>query len=134
VAADEGGNCDGDEEDEDDILPDVWVKRCDPKHNTVTKTGQWWEHQDESLKIRDVFKTAGGDPEELSQKKWCVEIVAKKGDYVIALVNEEGKELGKVLGEYHYLHLKADVRVERSHRWTQTFQSARKRRCALRII
>jgi len=94
--ADEG---EGDDECDDDVIPDVWVKKWDTDHNTVTKTGQWWEHQPETLKIREVFATAGSSSsDDTSQKQqWKVEIVAKKGDYVIALVNDNGKELGKAV-------------------------------------
>ena len=96
MAPDEGG--DDEAADEDDIIPDVWIKKWDPGHNAVTKTGQWWEHQDESLKIGDVFKGAEAGLTDGSQKKWYIEIVAKKGDYVVALVNDNGQELGKALG------------------------------------
>jgi hypothetical protein len=104
MAPDEGG--DEEEADEDDLIPDVWIRKWDPGHNAVTKTGQWWEHQNETLKIGDVFKAAEAGSADMSQKKWCVEIVAKKGDYVVALVNDNGQESGKALGAYSVLSLK----------------------------
>jgi hypothetical protein len=96
MVPDEGG--DDEEADEDDVIPDIWVKRWDPGHNAVTKTGQWWEHQNEALKLRDVFMTAEAGSADISQKKWCVEIVTRRSDYVVALVNDNGQELGKALG------------------------------------
>lgn len=85
------GSDDEDEDDGDsDLIPDVWVKKWDPGHNSVTKTGQWWEWQNESTKIRDIFPTTPG-------AKGSVEVVARKGDYVVALIEDNGVEKGKVL-------------------------------------
>jgi len=92
-------NEEDEDENEDEMIPDVWIKRWDTTHNSVTKTAQWWEHQDESLKIREVFERAAGGTADLSQMKRSIEVVARKGDYVVALVNDNGQELGKALGK-----------------------------------
>jgi hypothetical protein len=47
-----------------------------------------------------------------------VEFVFKKEDCIIALVKEDGKELGKVFPEPKY------CMIERPHCWIQTFQLA----------
>ncbi|KIM24271.1 hypothetical protein M408DRAFT_331810 [Serendipita vermifera MAFF 305830] len=93
VNANGDGETEGSEdEDEGDInlIPDVWVKKRDPAHNSVTKTGQWWEFHSELTKIRDIFPTTPGS-------KGSVEIVARKGDYVVALTEDNGVEKAKVL-------------------------------------
>ncbi|KIM21918.1 hypothetical protein M408DRAFT_12331 [Serendipita vermifera MAFF 305830] len=82
-------------DEEDDVIPDVWIKRWDPDRNCVTTTGQWWEHQPDNLKVRDVL--SGIKMPENSAKRWVIEIVAKKGDYVVALVDDNGAERGKAV-------------------------------------
>jgi hypothetical protein len=89
-----------DDETDADAIPDVWVRKFDAEHNSVTDTGIWWEHQSENAKLRDVFSNSENGRES-EQHQWDVEVevVEKKGDYVVALVNDNGVELGKVVGE-----------------------------------
>jgi hypothetical protein len=94
-AASEGGS---EDETDDDLIPDVWVRKFDAEHNSVTETGQWWEHQPASAKLRDVFSVSEKRSES-EQKQWAVEVVEKKGDYVVALVSDNGVEMGKAVGE-----------------------------------
>lgn len=93
--APEGEN---DDEADDEPIPDVWVRKYDTARNSVTKAGQWWEHQPETVKIRDIFSVSG-DRSDTEQKQWSVEVVEKKGDYVVALVSDNGVEMGKAVGE-----------------------------------
>ena len=87
-----------DESHEAKVLPDIWIKKWDPGRNSVTTTGQWWEHQDDSLRISNVLQAAPGGPADISQNELSVWIVSKTGDYVIALVNDNGREFAKVVG------------------------------------
>ncbi|KIM20450.1 hypothetical protein M408DRAFT_48750, partial [Serendipita vermifera MAFF 305830] len=92
-------------EDEDDVIPDVWIKRWDPGRNSVTATGQWWEYQPNNFKVREVL--SGIEIPESSGRRWAIEIVAKKSDYVVALVHDNGAEKGTAVGMYQSLkHLR----------------------------
>lgn len=85
-------------DDDEDAIPDVWVKRWDTDRNSVTRTGQWWEHQPDHLKVRDVLSSVKCP--ESTQSRWVIEVVAKKGDYVVALVGDNGIERGKAVGKH----------------------------------
>jgi hypothetical protein len=87
-------------EDKGYVLPDIWIKKWDPAYNSVTTSGQWWEHLVGWRKISDVFPAAPGGSADISKRECPVEIVRAEGKYIVALMSDNGREYGKVLGMY----------------------------------
>ena len=69
-----------------DILPDFWIRKVDREQNCVTPTNAWWEFQDANVRVGDAF----------SNVEWQggrrIELIARQGEYVMALIHENGIE------------------------------------------
>ena len=67
-------------------LPDFWIRKVDREQNCVTRTHAWWEFQEANVRVGDAF----------SNVEWqggrTIELIARKGDYVMALIHENGQE------------------------------------------
>lgn len=80
----------GDDDDNDVPPVDVWIKKRDPVHNCVTQSCHWWEYQTPDIRVRDAFP---------GEKDGCkVDVVAKNGEYVVALIEDNGREKCKAVG------------------------------------
>ncbi|KAG8795827.1 hypothetical protein FRC17_008076 [Serendipita sp. 399] len=80
---------------EENALPEIWLKKVDPKQNCVTKSGIWWEQQDPADSIRAVLEDRGMDREVVDFGiVWCNE------DYVIVLIQDNGEETGRSFSAY----------------------------------
>jgi hypothetical protein len=70
----------------EEILPDFWIRKVDREQNCVTPTHAWWEFQEANVRVGDAF----------SNVEWqggrTIELIARKGEYVMALVHENGQE------------------------------------------
>jgi hypothetical protein len=71
------------------FLPDFWVKRADKNSNRVTESNLCWEYQWPYNKVRET--PAANDSH-------AVDIVVGRDSYVIVLINDNGVEMGKVVG------------------------------------
>ncbi|KAG8771631.1 hypothetical protein FRC15_003300 [Serendipita sp. 397] len=75
---------------EESALPEIWLKKVDPKQNCVTKSGTWWEQQDPADAIRGVLQDRGIKEDVVDFGiVWCNE------DYVVVLVQDNGEESGR---------------------------------------
>jgi len=71
---------------EEASLPDFWIRKVDPKQNCVTPTNAWWEFQDAEVKLGDAFSNVEG------RDTRRIELIAREGDYVMALIHDNGME------------------------------------------
>jgi hypothetical protein len=100
------------ESDDSATLPDFWCKRNDSSKNQVTDSGVWWECQTADRKIADVImeekrtrtprpgkhrRVVKNDPKE---QKFEIRSVLENGEYLVALVGEDGRERGVPVGQF----------------------------------
>jgi hypothetical protein len=81
-------------ENEEATLPDFWIRKVDPKQNCVTPTNAWWEFQDAEVKLGDAFSNVEG------QDARRIELIAREGDYVMALIHDNGMEKCHPVGAF----------------------------------
>lgn len=75
-------------DDEDEDIPEFWIKTLDPSRNSVTKSGEVWELQPMRCRLRDAIQKATGS----DGKSLKVSIVLQSQDYIIALVKDDTLE------------------------------------------
>jgi hypothetical protein len=103
------------ESDNSATLPDFWCKRNDSSKNRATDSGVWWECQTADKKIVDAIMEgkrigapgSGGVAPRLKnvpkQQNFEIRSVLEDGEYLVALVGQDGKERGQPVGQ-SYMH------------------------------
>jgi hypothetical protein len=97
------------ESDNSATLPDFWCKRSDSSKNQATDSGVWWECQTADRRIADVIMeekrtgTRPGKPRRLvktesKEQKFEIRSVLENGEYLVALVEQDGRERGMPVG------------------------------------
>jgi hypothetical protein len=80
-------------EDEVDI-PDFWIEHQGITHNPITKTGRFWQFGQDNMMIGDALKNAGVHQTPTPR----IDMVENDNDYIVALLEDNGVESGKVVG------------------------------------
>lgn len=83
------------DQDHEAPLPDFWSKTSDRSQNRATKSGICWEWQHPSTRVADVIMKKRKDG---SKESIAIEKVSIDGEYVVALVEKDGKEGGMPIG------------------------------------
>ncbi|KIM31911.1 hypothetical protein M408DRAFT_327305 [Serendipita vermifera MAFF 305830] len=97
------------------LLPDFWVKRKDETYNQITASNISWEYQPPFNRVCEVPVV-----DERNDSR-AVDIVVGKDNYVVALVNKNGIEMGKVVelpratrcASSHMASIFADYKISR---------------------
>jgi hypothetical protein len=79
---------------DEEILPDFWIRKVDPEQNCVTLTNAWWEFQPAKVRVRDAFSNVE------QQEARRLELIAREGDYVMALIHDNGMEKCHPVGAF----------------------------------
>jgi hypothetical protein len=102
------------ESDNSATLPDFWCKRNDSSKNQATDSGVWWECQTADRRIAEVImeekrvgKAGSGELGRLvknkpKQRKFEIRSVLEDGEYLVALVGQDGGERGMPVGQFYF--------------------------------
>jgi hypothetical protein len=76
-------------------IPDFWVEHQGSESNRITETGRFWEIGEDNMMISDAFKNAGIQQHIPIPR---IDLVENEEDYIVALLDDDGVESGKVVG------------------------------------
>jgi hypothetical protein len=115
------------ESDNSATLPDFWCKRNDSSKNRATDSGVWWECQTADRRIAEVImeekRTAApgsGKPRrpvknETKEPKFEIRSVLENGEYLVALVGQDGRERGMPVGQFFTFARSSMMALRHSH-------------------